>query len=51
MEEDQIARFIEQKFRCKLDDLLIRPLGYAFSWHNCIDICIIPVLTNMARIA
>jgi divalent metal cation (Fe/Co/Zn/Cd) transporter len=29
--EDQIARFVEQKFNVNVDDVLIRPLGHAFS--------------------
>jgi cation diffusion facilitator family transporter len=29
--EDQIARFVEQKFNVNVDDVLIRPLGNAFS--------------------
>jgi divalent metal cation (Fe/Co/Zn/Cd) transporter len=29
--EDQIARFVEQKFDVNVDDVLIRPLGHAFS--------------------
>jgi cation diffusion facilitator family transporter len=29
--EDQIARFVEQKFNVNIDDVLIRPLGHAFS--------------------
>jgi divalent metal cation (Fe/Co/Zn/Cd) transporter len=29
--EDQIARFVEQKFDVIVDDVLIRPLGHAFS--------------------
>jgi divalent metal cation (Fe/Co/Zn/Cd) transporter len=29
--EDQIARFVEQKFDVNVDDVLIRPLGQAFS--------------------
>jgi len=29
--EDQIARFVEQKFNVDVDDVLIRPLGHAFS--------------------
>ena len=29
--EDQIARFVEQKFSVNVDDVLIRPLGHAFS--------------------
>ena len=32
--EDQIARFVEQKFDVNVDDVLIRPLGHAFSQHN-----------------
>ena len=29
--EDRIARFVEQKFNVNVDDVLIRPLGHAFS--------------------
>jgi divalent metal cation (Fe/Co/Zn/Cd) transporter len=29
--EDQITRFVEQKFDVNVDDVLIRPLGHAFS--------------------
>jgi ferrous-iron efflux pump FieF len=29
--EDQIARFVEQKFDVNVDDVMIRPLGHAFS--------------------
>jgi cation diffusion facilitator family transporter len=29
--EDQIARFVEQRFDVNVDDVLIRPLGHAFS--------------------
>jgi divalent metal cation (Fe/Co/Zn/Cd) transporter len=29
--EDQIVRFVEQRFDVKVDDVLIRPLGHAFS--------------------
>ena len=29
--EDQIARFVEQMFNVNVDDVLIRPLGHAFS--------------------
>jgi cation diffusion facilitator family transporter len=29
--EDQIARFVEQKFNVNVDDVLIRPLGHALS--------------------
>jgi divalent metal cation (Fe/Co/Zn/Cd) transporter len=29
--EDQIARFVEQNFDVNVDDVLIRPLGHAFS--------------------
>src|SRR3712207_3494756 len=29
--EDQIARYVEQKFDVNVDDVLIRPLGHAFS--------------------
>jgi cation diffusion facilitator family transporter len=29
--EDQIARFVEEKFNVNVDDVLIRPLGHAFS--------------------
>jgi cation diffusion facilitator family transporter len=29
--EDQIARFVEHKFNVNVDDVLIRPLGHAFS--------------------
>jgi divalent metal cation (Fe/Co/Zn/Cd) transporter len=29
--EDQIASFVKQKFDVKVDDVLIRPLGHAFS--------------------
>ena len=29
--EDQISRFVEQKFNVNVDDVLIRPLGHAFS--------------------
>ncbi|HEU0143323.1 MAG TPA: cation transporter dimerization domain-containing protein [Nitrososphaera sp.] len=29
--ENDIARFVEQKFDVNVDDVLIRPLGYAFS--------------------
>jgi divalent metal cation (Fe/Co/Zn/Cd) transporter len=29
--EGQIARFVEQKFDVNVDDVLIRPLGHAFS--------------------
>jgi len=29
--EDEIAKFVEHKFNVKVDDVLIRPLGHAFS--------------------
>jgi len=29
--ENDIARFVEQKFNVNVDDVLIRPLGHAFS--------------------
>ena len=29
--EDQIAKFVKQKFNVNVDDVLIRPLGNAFS--------------------
>ncbi len=29
--EDQIAKFVDQKFNVNVDDVLIRPLGNAFS--------------------
>jgi divalent metal cation (Fe/Co/Zn/Cd) transporter len=29
--EDQIAGFVEEKFDVNVDDVLIRPLGHAFS--------------------